>query len=712
MRWVQVAGSHLPFLAALFLVPAWHFRHQLPHCSVLFPGYLHDGTAGMVALWWTLDSLGGAPWSHASTTLVGYPDGIPLWTDESWTTAAVVLPGLLVTKLVGSPVCAYTLMAILGMSLTGLTTYLLGYFLCRNRLLSTIAALIFASSEFVIEKITIHLEYAFWWPLPLLLLLLIEAPNRTVNRLRLLGAIFLGGMAVMSGPYMLPLIGLLILASVSSLFSAQVCSRKVAAQRWAALSGAIIIGTLPVVAMILIGRYGSASGTSRAASDIYEGGASWYQYLPDFTWLHTTNRVFGWLGDLQVSDPNLVDGKLFFGWFALVGMLLLFSLRAMRKVRLPSSTGTLIALIALSLVASISGRIMLGRVDLALPAVAVFEYFPVWRTVVRFGHLAQLPAIALAVVGWQELLRRRGKKVWVLIVVVASLDLIHAYRPAPTLDFRLAPNVYRWLAHQEENQDRRPVIVESRPFGPREWGTWRSWQPIHNSPLANSGGASETALRQEAFDAIDDPQLPCIASSLGASLILFHAQPDSAAKSIPNLTLVRSFRQPDLSQFQPGVDSQMIGLLNQGWFDVDVYRVNPGLASVDALIGFGTGWFPEDSRIWDGQREMRWLVSPRGSLEIERLTNGSTPEYVPISLKVRGVSDGIPLRIIQNDVDLWQGTIPAQWTTVKLIARGTDPIWLIPAGGAKTVVNFAGRDFEKWATIAIGGFGIGQCREF
>src|SRR5262245_22680976 len=135
------------------------------------------------------------------------------------------------------PVTAYNVAVIVCVILNGSCTYILAYFITRDRLASLFAGLTFSAAPFLIIRLEGHLNVLSAWVLPLVALVTVWfSKNPTRKSATMLGAVF-GCVAYVDYYYLVFSVFLILGYLALSTWSIQINSRALTNRRRAALIG-------------------------------------------------------------------------------------------------------------------------------------------------------------------------------------------------------------------------------------------------------------------------------------------------------------------------------------------------------------------------------------------------------------------------------------------------------------------------------------------
>lgn len=714
--------QHLLALLGFVGLAIYSLQNSIFSCTTKFPGYLHDGTAGMVAGWWTMNHQAGLPWQQTWTTWTNAPVGEPFWRAESWTTALVVLPGWLISKLTGE-ICAYTVMAFLGFVLSSMSMYALVNYLTKSSIIAFLAALPYGMGYYVTEKVTIHLEYAHMWAFPLIVLSFILLFQTSRARWAIVAGMLAGSTAY-TGPYMLPMAGFIVLAYSGALIFLALTRRGGGWKRARLLALSLGVWAVTVAPLIIAVAMQRARidvpNVVRSREDLLDSGASWWAYVfpsdrnPLFANTFISRLPYEWVGG------HIVESRLYLGVFSLAGFVIwvIHIIKKIKARRLSEPdlfiTAFMGLLAGIAFIFAMGAELRLGSITLPLPSGVLFDYFPVWRTTARFGHIVLIPALALGSLGFAILLGILKRK-WqgILLVAVlagmAAFDVGYPRAPIlPTTDFSRSPAAFTWLAKQPRAADQS--VAFARPPGVPGWGTWKSWQPIHGWPMANDSGGDGMTYRQSAIDSIRDSQFPCLMSGIGAKYVLFFGG-DGITSAPKGMRLAGSFRgDAQLADAKDAGQEPEATPVPSEWFNVDVLEsVLPRPSKY--FLAFGSGWFPS-SRVWDGERELRWMTTRSAVIEIVPVKRGlDVPRRGWIKVGMDMKANQVPrrVRVVQNGVTLWNGSVPTAWVRIQFHAHGDSPLLVKADSTSPLTINFAGKDLLSTASVAVSGFGTESC---
>jgi hypothetical protein len=362
------------------------------------------------------------------------------------------VPGALLARLIGA-VASYNAVVLVSFPLAAVAAYLLARHVAVPRAGAFGVALAFAFSPFHLAHAAYHPHIAQVQWLPLYLLALWRCLDRATW-----GAAGFLGLAVaavtLSNVY-----GGFIAAVITPVAVAAYAFFSMRAEPGAVRRLMITAAALMVAAAGVAAAVSSAGGETVARgvaldfarADLFRYGATWWSYLaPPRAHPLLGNLVGGATG----ADPGLLEQQVSLGWgvIALSGVAMATWIRQ-RHPRPPVSLVPVLAAVAIAaLVCSFSPRGVMGDVTIPLPAAALHEFLPMFRSFARFGSVVQLMCALLAAIGavrlWQS--RTRGAPLVGVALVMLAVVEYAVWPPALWRDV-LPTTAHRWVAQQPES---------------------------------------------------------------------------------------------------------------------------------------------------------------------------------------------------------------------------------------------------------------------
>jgi hypothetical protein len=409
------------------------------------PGHLslnHNADAQLCE--WTLGWIAHTLPTHPSQLFNGdifAPEANTLaYTDPMMVPAAVASP---VRWLGGSPVLAFNIAMLAGLTLTGWITWWGARRWTGSDSAALVAGALAAFNAHLLTRLP-HIVAAYVWTIPASIALvdrLVDMPRR---RDVVLFAAIVAATAVTS-PYWLAQVG--IITAVAIVIAG-------VGRRWrsaTAIAGAAAAGLVAASPILWAYARFAATGASRPLSTVEQFSATLSGYLSSLSRLHA-----GWSAPFFRDDVNVWFAGVTALFVALLGIVALLRDGAGRK------RGALLVVIAVTGV-----LLSLG------PATFVYRWLYAWvlplrglRVAARFGYLYLAAVAYAAAVGTAALQNRARSPVTrgvIAAAVLAAVTMEAWSGPVRTEQFDGVPEIYRLVADAPD-----PVRLAEMPFYPAE----------------------------------------------------------------------------------------------------------------------------------------------------------------------------------------------------------------------------------------------------
>jgi len=566
---------------------------------------------GMGGIWWGFWRK--FSWEHnlhyTNITLVGAPYGQDL-SNRPWQFLYVNVYEHLLRLF--SPVVYWNLIIVLSFFLSALFMYFLVHYITKDKLSSTVAAIIYAFCPYHIFHAYQHLTKVTiqWIPLYLLFLLkLVDDQGRYDNRAKLiknalLCAILYAILCLENYYYgyfmaIFTIVFLIIYYSYHSIKQGRLAINRNA-----------VLGLLLVFAFAMIIIVPATYNIIKISLSQREGSPSPYLYSHPYESLGffaakvrsyflppIDNPLFGKLSYRITSRyndyDNLFENTLFLGYLPLL-LALLALVRLMPRYRWKDKEKNLLGsnLRSWTIIFSLVGIVMfifsgppvsttLG-LKVPLPSFFLHRLFPMFRVYARFGLLVMLCVSILAGIGMSYLFRKLKHTRLALYMLVVFLAVVLVefanFPPYKTTSSREVPRVYHWLALQPGDF----IIAEYPMVASNEVRHYQYlfYQRAHKKRLINGAqvGTPGEELRKKLID-IERSQTIKTLASLGTKYILIHKDMYQqgtlplALRKYYN-TFIYSKPLPEFNNNEEPVIDEKLGLQRVGSFEeVDVYEI-------------------------------------------------------------------------------------------------------------------------------------------
>ena len=535
------------FLFSFFLILFFTYP-LITNLSGIFFGWPGDSLGGIWGIWWL-------KFSHHNEipfqiyNYIAYPFGV----DHSYEPLPYISNSFqFLSAILTNDIIAFNILKLLSFPLLALTSYLLFYYVTKDRISSAILGIVYAFSPFHTIHTMVHFTNLYW--LPIALLFLLKTLNEGGNRNAVLFGLFWGICFVDNAYY-----GYFILLLIPFIVGAYLINKNKRNNITRAyyLKAAIISFTifllviLPELYPLLKGvalnnTAGSIqnAGIVRAFSDLFIFSAKPLDYL--LPSVH--NPFLGWLipdlGMGPLKGHKYTEHTLYLGYslLFLAGYALYNAIKKNGRFGINKedrhSIYLFLTVAIVAVVLSAPPFIPLGKYEvnlqtrevfaeykIYLPQYFLFKLFPMFRVYARMGAIVLLAVCILAAFGLRELLLRintkRGKY---LLIFLFSLIIFIEFAEFPS--FRITkvrePAVYKWLASQP---GRFPVVEYplGDGFDPYTTYEYKFYQRIHTKFLVNGAikGTPADEFRKTIIDISKKDTINKL-KSIGVKYIILH----------------------------------------------------------------------------------------------------------------------------------------------------------------------------------------------
>lgn len=398
---------------------------------------------------------------------------------------------------------AYVALTLLSFIITFIATYIFfKKFFGKN--ISAVLATVFCFSPYHVIHAHNHLVLAQIWVLPLFLLGLLWLEKEFVFKKAIVVGLLLTLITLLSNyyGYLLVLFTICFFVVRSGLDFATKQKELITKRLLSYIVLAVIfaVTTVPVLIPYFRANYNPQSVEAQSAANLpmqlYRGftdfvGLSarpWYYVLPS-----VQHPVFGeWSQSIHdkiastgyfLNDDFFAEehSGIFLGWtnLVLVGVAILVVLRRVPRTKSKTSWIITFSLVAV-LLALLSGPpfFTISGNTINTPSMLLATYFPMFRSLARFGILVLLCVLIL--VGYAlEYFKKASSVYTLLLICYLLLALFEFYQPFSYVDVSKPPAVYEWLSQQPAG------VVFERPVGSVAESLF--WDSVHHHNLAAIG---------------------------------------------------------------------------------------------------------------------------------------------------------------------------------------------------------------------------------
>lgn len=535
------------FCFTLFLT----FLYSYPlifNLGSMFYGFSWDSLGAIWSFWWLKFSyVQGLPlYVH---TYLSYPFGQIF--------SSMLFPylingvGFLLTFFTHE-IIAYNILKLISFPILALTTYLLIYYLTRNKVVSAVIGLVYAFSPFHVIHNIAHFANVYWLPLTILFLLKLLWERGYKNGI-LFG--FFWGLTFVDNVYYAYFFGLLIPIFIVVYLSNQ--EHRVSLFNISFLKF-VFIGFLvfflvvfpmlyPMVKEVLFVQSKQVvgiSGLARNFSDLFIGSAKPLDYfLPS-----KHNPFLGWLvpdlGMGPLKGHKYTEHTLYLGWslILLAGYAVYCSARKIGELGTNKENRHAVYLfLSVAIAAAILSappfipigdyqvnfqtREVIAEHKIYLPQYFLYKLFPMFRVYARMGAIVLLAVCVLSAFGLKEILNRINSKTGKFLFLSSFLTVVlveYAEFPSFRLTKVKEPEVYKWLASQSGQFPivEYPLGASDDPYTTYEY---YFYQRIHKKYLVNGApkGTPADEFRKEIID-ISRGVTVAKLSGIGVIYVLVH----------------------------------------------------------------------------------------------------------------------------------------------------------------------------------------------
>jgi hypothetical protein len=742
-----VSGRLRPYAVVVLLAvvcssaaTVYFAKPAVTSCTTKTLGAAGDGTAGGVWTAWAFQQEGGLPF-HASTDLTGGEPGDGFWKSDWWTQSIPLLTTWGYSN-VTNDVCAYNLTMLSGFVLSACAMAVLSYWLTRRRFIAVLAGLAFAFSPFAQIKAGGHVDYVHQEIFPLIILgalMLRERPTRA--RAVALGAavavatytdgyyVLFGWMtfALLSG---VGLVSLFLGADRSNAGPSEADARRTLRRQYlnkTALAGATAFAlSLPIAFVYATQKADVVSSLARTSGSLDAYGARLLDYLLPARNNPITDGLFGSWQDRHIGLSNYSEQALSLGWgsliLAVVAVLGFVRLRR-RRSRTPDAVDVdgvvddprprrldsravaavpILGMTALALmIASGPGHWHFFGHRIPGVSLVIYQVLPIWRVYARMFVPVSATVTAMAAIGLAWVfgsVRGPGARVSLVSVsILAVLFQTMASKPFEYgfFDYEAAPSGYKWLHDQPDINLIADYPVYSNEGSPD--GQFSTYQPVHGKRVVNPkfGISSSTIIANHLLGLLDPQTIPLL-RALGVQAVIVHPglMPGTPPAQVPSgLRLVRSFSFAEDARTELSTDGarRVRGL--EGWYDMNVYTVDPGVTATAAVLP-RSGFYPAELTEW---RSFQWANAPDPQVAVVSIAGGNETVAVSMDMTSFAVPRHVDLR--QNGQVLWSGVVSSN-TTVSYVAHPGEIE--VRATEAPTIVSDAVTGSTDHRALSIG----------
>ncbi len=535
------------FFFTLFLIILFTFP-LIINSSETFFGPPADTLGGIWDIWWIKFShINNIPYQVHN--FQAYPFGVD-HSNEPFPYIYYFLQFLLAN--LTNEITAFNILKLISFPLLALTSFLLFYYLTKDRISSAILGIVYAFSPFHTIHTMVHFTNLYW--LPFALLFLLKTLNEGGYRNALLFGLFWGICFVDNayyGYFILLLIPFIVCAYLTNKnkrnYILRVSYIKAAIISFTIFLLVILPEMYPLLKGVVLNKTAGSiqnAGIVRAFSDLFIFSAKPLDYL--LPSIH--NPFLGWLipdlGIGPLKGHRYTEHTLYLGYslLFLAGYALYSAIRKKEHFKVDKDGRFSVYLfLAVAIVAGILSappfiplgeyhlnpqtREVFAEYKLYLPQYFLFKLFPMFRVYARMGAIVLLAVCILAAFGLRELLIRintkRGKY---LFLFLFSLIIFVEFAEFPP--FRITkvqePNVYKWLASRP---GQFPVVEYplGDGFDPYTTYEYKFYQRIHTKFLVNGAtkGTPADEFRKEIIDISKEKTIDKL-KSIGVKYIILH----------------------------------------------------------------------------------------------------------------------------------------------------------------------------------------------
>jgi len=611
-----------------------------------------DGTAGLTWLAW-IDKGGPVP---GFTHLANAPFGETLRDPFQVTSMFNITSMWLLTHLLGSSICAWNVMLLLGYMSSALAMFAFIRWLLKNNWIAFFAASAVTFTPFHQMNAHGHLSYMFnFFFILALWAFLVFWRNPTKRNILLVGVA--SAACVYEDGYFILLGGILMISLIISAFlidkfffkrDLQYLLQRVKGTLYYIAVFLVLLAPVVLIQLKFASQITSTLASSRGdiASEATVYSARPIEYLLPADNHPLLPDSYSTWRQANLHGSNFTESTIFIGLTVFVLAILAWVFMIRRNLVHTKIHGlplglimgiTTFALLCAFLVSLQPTIIVFGH-KLPLPSYFLIHLTANWRVLARLVLIIDMCAVVLASIGLYYLVKnwrpRKQNLIIVGVTILALIELLTQSR-AVSWNYNDSPAVYNWLKTQQNVK-----AIAEFPLGEQpSWQaiTYFTYQQVHGKALFNSSrtDSPQRPLRMSMLG-LNDPQAIPVLRTLGVDMVLSH---DTPATNTEGLQFVRKDTSKD------GKDT------------VWTYRILPGEKADYALIAAEGFHMPDVAK-----QHSAIDMGTHGVLQLSPLTTqaAKNKDAVHTSLSVSPAKDAPTGQLItfsQQGVVLWQGTV-------------------------------------------------------
>lgn len=413
---------------------------------------------------------------NIQNSFISYPDGEKLWSFDWWTSVLVRVPLLLTTKLTNE-ICAYNLIALLGVVLSSYCVWFLADNLTKNFPLSIFASFYIGFGPFIFSALSGHINYVFSGLYALAIYVLLKMPTLSPKK-QTFSALILGLFSYLDGYYFVPIGSLLSFYLLSALILRYFDQHRLffSNLKIKYILVTYISAHLPLVWLFLMQTSSQNDKVVRDWNELTVYSIRYWHLLTP----HPSNSYYSpyfenWQ-DAHLGGSNFSETGLFlgFGVISILTLALLKYLKSLKfqkgKLRDSKNLDTIIFFLLsvtfVGILIAMRPIVHLGGINLPFPSGILFNVLPVWRTISRWGFLATIALVVLAIYILAKYVETKSSKIRnILLIFFISVGLIDVGFPgnlSPKVETVVRDNtVYEWI---DNNTNKKTVILDVVPY--------------------------------------------------------------------------------------------------------------------------------------------------------------------------------------------------------------------------------------------------------
>jgi hypothetical protein len=531
---------------------------------------------------------------------IGYPNGLQIASlpDPVWKFISTFL------SLITNEIVAYNILVLISFPLSGITMYLLAFYLLKDRFSSFISGLIYMLSPYHMVKSLQHLGLAHIQFIPFLLLSLFifrERRNWLSSILVGISYAIVFSFSYYYGYFALFLVVLFFIFDLCYILIKKEKKSLLKILSFYIISGitSILLISPTIISILKFRAAGISQGVfKRSLENLYVYSTRGWEYLVPSIDNPILGKFFKSFITSNLHGSNIAEITVYLGYIPLLlsffGLFFWFKTKNSDNLQANIQTITVnnnkkdykskfinerlsfaIPFLSISaivwIILSLPPSIGIGSFTILMPTYFLHKIFPMFRVYSRMAVLVILSTSLLAGLGLRFIIEKIKKIkiryiIIVLIMVLIFIEFINI-PPYKTINAEKIPPVYSWLKEQPKD-----LIIAEYPMVEIDYGlfyTYKYYQRIHFKKIIN--GSEKDKIMSD----LEDPYSTWLLNKIGVDYIIIHENRYKKELlpilgNLKTLELVKNFGDDKIYK----ITNELIPLsvhLKEGFYGVEIW---------------------------------------------------------------------------------------------------------------------------------------------